>query len=334
MTSASGVARGHAWGKVILLGEHAVVYGAPAIAAGIERGASAGAIRGTSEPSTLVLGDRRASADRESADDLSRAFAALLDVAPVSTPVHVDAVSELPAGGGLGSSAALGVAIARALEALESGASRADVTKELDRVHARASAWECVFHGNPSGIDTAAATHGGCFQFTRAAGVRPLHLAADLWLCVGSTGTSASTRTMVDGIARLRARKPELVDTAIAGITSLVQNGALAIEAGDLRALGKLLDLNQMILAGLMVSTEAIEAMCAIARASGALGAKLTGAGGGGSVLALIDPSTTTVPEPSAAPPKTADAVLAAWRDGGYSGFVTHVRAVPSLGVS
>jgi mevalonate kinase len=120
---------------------------------------------------------------------------------------------------------------------------------------------------------------------------------------------------MVEGLARLRARKSEMVDRSIAGIASLVDNAALAIEAGDLPGLGKLMDLNQMLLAGLMLSTAELEELCAVARAAGALGAKLTGKGGGGAAIALCE-------APEAAAP-----VLAAWRSAGYEGFSTRVVA-------
>lgn len=307
---------GRASGKVILLGEHVVVYGAPALAAGIDRGARAEASAlGAGETSRLALGGDALVADAASSDDRARAFAALLgsiEGAAALGPVAVDAASELPAGGGLGSSAALGVAIARAaIGAFRHGNEPPSETEVL----ARAGAWERVFHGNPSGIDTAAAALGGCFRFARADGARPIAIRADVTLCIGWSGASSSTREMVEGLARLKARKPDLVERAIAGVTALVENARLAIEAGDLTGLGRLIDLNQMILAGLMLSTEPIEALCAIARGAGALGAKLTGAGGGGSVIALVSPDD-----------EAAERVLAAWREARFDGFVARIR--------
>ena len=302
-------AAGAAHGKVILLGEHAVVYGAPALAAGIERGARAEATTlAPGEASRLDLGGEIIAADAESTDDRARAFAALLAEGRAAPAVLVEATSELPAGGGLGSSAAIGVSIGRAVAGLFEEAIDGEAA-------ARAAAWERIFHGNPSGIDTAAAAIGGCFRFTREHGAHPIQVAAPLVLCIGWSGSTSSTRVMVEGIARLRARKPEMVDKSIAGITALVSNAALAVEAGDLDGLGKLLDLNQMILAGLLLSTGPIEDLCATARAAGALGAKLTGAGGGGSVIALVSDDAA------------ADKVLGAWRDAGFSGFVTRVGA-------
>ena len=304
---------GAAHGKVILLGEHAVVYGAPALAAGIDRGARATATTlAPGEASRLELGADSIPADQESSDDRARAFAALLAEGRAAPSVAVEATSELPAGGGLGSSAAIGVAIGRAVAGL--------FDPEIEgESAARAVAWERIFHGNPSGIDTAAAAIGGCFRFTREHGAHPISVARPLVLCVGWSGSSSSTRTMVEGVARLRARKPAMVDKSIAGITALVENAALAVEAGDVLGLGRLLDLNQMILAGLLLSTGPIEDMCAAARAAGALGAKLTGAGGGGSVIALVGANQSTDEDAAAA------MILAAWRAAGFSGFVTRV---------
>ncbi len=314
-------ARATACGKVILLGEHAVVYGVPALAAGIDRGARAEATLLDAQgggASALSLGGGVLTASAGGEDDLSRAFAALLgEQAPL---VSVAASSDLPPGGGLGSSAALGVAIARALEEL---AGTAEAERDA-RVLERALSWERVFHGNPSGIDTHAAAHGGVFRFTRGQPAAPLRPAADLWLCVGLSGSGASTRAMVEGLARLFQRKPDQKKRTIDAIAALVSNAALAIEAGDVAGLGKLMDLNHMVLAGLFLSTEALERLCHLAREAGALGAKLTGSGGGGSVIALVPPAEGAAPGPVAA------AVLDAWRQAGFEGFVTRIAARPS----
>ena len=164
-------------------------------------------------------------------------------------------------------------------------------------------------------IDAAVAAHGGSILFERGNPMQPVPLKGTLTVCLGSTGVPSSTKTMVDGVARLRERKPELVEKSFAGITSLVRNARLALEADDTVGLGKLMDLNQMILSGLFVSTEEIERLCGLAREAGALGAKLTGAGGGGCVVAL------------AADGVSADRIVAAWEAAGFSGFSSTVQA-------
>lgn len=305
--------RATACGKVILLGEHAVVYGVPAIAAGIDRGARAEASRLEGRPgqqSTLLIGGCTFTPRASSEADLASAFAAILG--DNSEPVEVTASSDLPAGGGLGSSAALGIAIARALEEL----AESPAAEREERVLRRALAWERVFHGNPSGIDTHAAARGGTFRYVRGEVPQPLRPAADLWLCVGLSGTGSSTRAMVEGLARAFERRPEAKQRFVGAVRALVENAALAIEAGDLSALGELMNLNQMLLAGEMLSTEALERLVSLARGAGALGAKLTGAGGGGAAIALV---------PSGG--SAAQAVLDAWQAAGFEGFLTRIAA-------
>jgi mevalonate kinase len=301
---------GTACGKVILLGEHAVVYGVPAIAVGIDRGARARVTPLAEGPSTLHVGgwDIRVTEDQEGRD-LSRAFRAVLDLAREGRReplrVAVEAEADLPPGAGLGCSAALGVAVARAVDP---GAAEPHVA-------ARAMAWERVFHGNPSGVDAAVAAMGGCIYFKKGEAIAPLHVRASLVLCIGHSGMASSTKAMVEAVSRLRTRRPEVVEKAFEGIRALVQNAKLALEAGDRFALGRLMDLNQMLLSGLFVSSEEIERMCDVARGAGALGAKLTGAGGGGCVVALA---------PSRA---GAERVLEAWKGAGFEGFAAEVSA-------
>jgi mevalonate kinase len=263
-------------GKVILLGEHAVVHGFDAIAVGIERGARARAR--VAAPAGLRLGHLSAVAGDGS--ELSHAYEALLRELALG-PHHVEAELELPPGAGLGASAALGVVIARAVLELHLPGGNSE------RVLAAAGAWERVFHGNPSGIDVAAAERGGCLLFSRSQGVRAIGVGRELSLVVALAGAPASTRKMVEQVQQQLDRRPEIVQKTLEGIGALVANARLCIESGDLDALGQLMNLNQMLLSGLFLSTEGIERACAVARAAGALGVKLTGAGGGGAVVAL-----------------------------------------------
>jgi mevalonate kinase len=298
---------GQACGKVILLGEHAVVHGIPALAVGIDRGARATSTAMAEGPSRLfVRGWEIVVRETDEGHDLARAFRALLDAAtPPVGPRWIEVETDLPPGGGLGCSAAIGVAVARAIEPHIGDEALQD----------RAMAWECVFHGNPSGVDSAVAARGGCVLFRRGQPLEPVRVRGAMHLCIGNTGVASSTKAMVEAVARLRARRPEIVDKSFEAIRTLVSNARLAIEAGDWSALGKLLDLNQMLLGGLFVSTPEIERMCALARGAGALGAKLTGAGGGGSVVALVDSRSA------------GEVVIDAWKTEGFSGFATCVAA-------
>lgn len=299
--------RGAASGKVILCGEHAVVYGVPALAAGIDRGARAEATPSEGGPSTLFVRGWDLRVTEEDDAPVGRALRDLLLASGrEGASLAIEAEADLPPGGGLGCSAALGVAVARAIDPAASSFVIAE----------RANAWERVFHGNPSGVDVAVAAEGGCVLFRRTDEGRVLErvrVGRTLHLCVGHTGQASSTKTMVEVVADLRARRPETTQKTFAAIEALVRNARLAVEAGDLRAIGQLLDLNQMLLSGLFVSTREIEEMCAAARGAGALGAKLTGAGGGGCVVALVEDA------------RAGEAVLAAWEKDGFAAFATTV---------
>ena len=307
--SSSDAAQGSAYGKLILFGEHAVVHGVPALVAGVGLQVRAHASVGGSERSLDLLG-KRCVADPEG-DELARAFAALLDEGGAPAGIALRVEGELPPGVGLGFSAAAAVAIARAVE-LSSGRQ-----PSLEAVERRASAWEGVYHGNPSGVDVAAAMHGGFVRFVRGEGVTRVSARVPLSLCVGLTGTRSSTREMVEGVARLKQTKPEVFQQSLEGIRALVENAIGALEDGRVAHLGELMDLNQMLLAGWMLSTDRIEQLCSLARESGALGAKLTGAGGGGAVVALAGSGDDAA--------EVSQAVVAAWTKAGFKGFATSV---------
>lgn len=314
--AAGGERVGTAHGKVILFGEHAVVHGVPAIAVGIDRGARAEAVPLAAGPSTIRVADWNVFVREDELETpLARAFRDLLEVTRAGTPerepgagtlraLAVEARADLPPGGGLGCSAALGVAVARAIDPAAPG----EVIAE------RANAWERVFHGNPSGVDAAVSALGGCVLFERNAGaatIQRVRIPGAFHVCIGNTGQASSTRSMVEAVARLKERRPGTTQKTFDAIHTLVRNARLAIEAGDRTAVGQLLDLNQMLLSGLFVSTPEIEQMCSVARGVGALGAKLTGAGGGGCVVALV------------ASPEAGARVLSAWKSDGFDGFLT-----------
>jgi mevalonate kinase len=304
-----------AYGKVILVGEHAVVYGTPAIAVGVGIAATASA-RVAAQPA-LTIGDRRfelGSGEPEAgAPPEARAFSALLEALTRGEGEVAEVEAEVslhqPAGVGLGASAAIGVALARAVS---DALGRPSETLAPSEILVAAQAWENVFHGKASGIDAATAYHGGCLWFRPSVPAEPLRAAQPLRLAVAVAGPAASTRRMVESVAAFRAANARRADFLIHSIHALVQEARVALLLGRARELGALLDRNHELLGELGVSTPALDAACQAARDAGALGAKLTGGGGGGCVLALTDEGGT---EP----------VLERWRQSGLLCFEANV---------
>ena len=309
MTSAVGVG----FGKVILLGEHAVVYGYPALAAALPQGVTLVA--------ALQPGDRGAHGLRLTLELESWRLAvdtAALPEHPVSQAlcaiaaelvkgwggdapswsggaVRLHGTAEIWPSAGLGSSAALAVAAARALGAL-AGRALDDAA-----VRAAASAGERVFHGQPSGLDVALATSGGAGVFERQGGLVPLPLPR-LGLVIGHSGAPRSTAAMVARVAERTAGDRD--DARLRELGQATARGLSAVAARDLPALGAAMDAAHGQLAALGVSTDRLDEMCALARGAGALGAKLTGAGGGGCAIALVPPGASAL----------AAAIEAAWQ--------------------
>lgn len=271
---------GFGGGKVILLGEHAVVHGYPAIAVGIDKGVVAEASPAEEDLLKLSPWDMEVRPDPKG-EPLERAFAVALSGYPKHRPIEVRAQVDLPAGAGLGCSAAIGVAVLHAIdEAL-------GLTRSREALGEAAIDWEKIFHGNPSGIDNTMSAVGGVAVFRKGAPLQPLRSNKPLHLVVGYSGQSSSTKEMVSSVARQLESDPVRVNKAFEAIDILVRNAKLALEAGDLVALGQLLDLNHSILSSLMLCTTKLDEMCRAAREAGALGAKMTGGGGGGCMVAL-----------------------------------------------
>ncbi len=304
MTTGEG-ARGEASGKVILLGEHAVVHGVPAIAVGIPGGATAFVREAIDGRSLLeVHGPPPGPSERE-LQDMQRAWEAILESCGSRSALRGVVELRIPPRAGLGSSAAMAVALCRAVHSLLG--SSPDITGLVRD----ASAWERVFHGNPSGIDVSAAVLGGAIRFDRASGARSLPIGCALPLCIGVSGRRAPTRTMVELFAAHLQARGATAAQVLGSFGALVERAACALSDGDLEALGAAMNDNHEMLASMGVSTGALDALCEEARAVGALGVKLSGAGGGGSVIAL-------------APGREAE-VLRVWRRRGVAAMAVTV---------
>ncbi|HMA93913.1 MAG TPA: mevalonate kinase [Polyangiaceae bacterium] len=275
-------------GKIILLGEHAVVYGVPAIACGLDVGARASARLLTSEQRSSLDLDGT-SVDSQGESPINRAFRALLESLG-SPPVRVVLRSEIPPRCGLGASAAHGVAIARAVL---SALAQEDVDHQLALT--AATAWEKVFHGNPSGVDTAAVLHGGCIRYRIGAPVHRIALPRPLTFVVAIADAPASTSDMVSRVARAKHERSAVWQQVLRDIAACVEEAEECLKCERLERLGELLDRNHESLAALDLATPAIERARAVAKHAGALGVKLTGSGGGGAIIALTHDDSAPV---------------------------------------
>jgi mevalonate kinase len=277
-------------GKVLLLGEHAVVYGHPALAAALRKRV---AVEVEEDPSGPVIElfapatSGRAAGASETAistpSELLRAASELAAAAGATPRFRARVRSELPLGGGLGSSAALGVALARAFAQL------AGEDCSPDRAEQLAFELERVFHGAPSGVDPAICARGGVILFRRGppARVERVSPRAPVHLAIVLSGVARGTRSTVLPLSARRAERPDLYDPMLAFLGELARGGAGALERGDLQDLGMRFDAAHGVLAALGVSCPELESAVGMLRAAGALGAKLTGAGGGGAAIGL-----------------------------------------------
>jgi len=274
--SASGCA------KVILFGEHAVVYGQPALAAALSKGARVHVVDDAAAL-TVEIPEWDVTARPDDGTRLGEALAAMAAVLeeragePPGGSLCVE--FDVPVGAGLGSSAAMAVALARAMQP------EADDALVLDV----AAASERIFHGNPSGVDHTTSTLGGILRFRRGdePPCVPLVGVAPIRLIIAQMEPGADTGEMVSGVREWLDREPEIVTQLLEWMGALTGQAEQALRQGDTPRLGRLMNLAHGALVSLGVSTPMLDRGCHAARRAGAWGAKLTGAGGGGCLIAL-----------------------------------------------
>ncbi|MBM4395057.1 MAG: mevalonate kinase [Deltaproteobacteria bacterium] len=307
-------------GKVILFGEHSVVYGHPALAMGIGGALVAESVTPAPRRLTVEVSDWGLAASDSDPGIVGEALRRIAAAVPGSAGCRLVARARIPAAAGLGSSAALAVLAARALSGCR------DAGLDDEGVRAAAHQAECVFHGRPSGLDDAVATHGGLCLFRRSewtaddrlpVPARPLapgllRVAGRVPpLVVGQTGVARSTAVLVAAVRARRERDPAAVDALFAAIGRSLDDGLRALASGERAPLGAAMSGCQASLDALGLSCAEIDRMIAIARDHGALGAKLTGGGGGGSVIAVASPGGE-------------QAILGAWAAEGFAGRVVN----------
>ncbi len=294
-------------GKVYLFGEHAVVYGEPAVPCAIERRARVevqrrddGKLRVHAEDLSLdgftveydgVAGN---GPDVDVSESLISAAMGYVDgaIEQVRDVTGADDVgfdvtieSDIPLGAGLGSSAAVVVA------AIDAAARELGVTLETDELAERAYRTEHqVQEGQASRADTFCSATGGAVR-VEGDDCRSIE-APDLPIVIGFDGGAGDTGRLVAGVRDLR-EEYDFAASTVEAIGDVVRNGEDALADGDIEELGRLMDFNHGLLSALGVSSRSLDTMVWAARDAGARGAKLTGAGGGGCIVAL-DPTEET----------------------------------------
>jgi mevalonate kinase len=280
-------------GKAILFGEHAVVYGSPAIAVPVFQVQALAEVRPAESGFLIQAADldtaftlRDASPD----EPLSAAVRLTLACLNRDPPAAVLTIrSSIPVASGLGSGAAVSVAIIRALSRLLGAQLSDEVVSEL------AYEIEKLHHGTPSGIDNTVVALRRPVYYRRGHPIQPLAIGRPFDLLIADTGRPSPTAATVGAVRSAWQARPEHYELLFDRIGQLVDAARATIEGGDPEILGPLMNRNQMLLEELDVSSPDLRRLIDAALAAGAGGAKLSGGGRGGNMIALVDPQMAVV---------------------------------------
>jgi mevalonate kinase len=282
---------GHAFAKIILFGEHSVVYGRPAIAVPVREVRATVSVENTVPGSGIVIHAtdigrtidvRNASPDEPLSLTVRNTLAYLehdtkLDIA---LTIH----STIPVASGLGSGAAVATAIVRALSAY--------LGQPLDAAAASDLVYETekCFHGTPSGVDNTVVAFEKPVYFRKGHAIETFVVKKPFWIAVADTGLPSLTAQSVGDVRAAWQREPARYNAIFDRIGALVNQARQAIEIGETETLGARMNENQRLLRELDVSSPELEILITAALQAGAVGAKLSGGGRGGNMIALIAP--------------------------------------------
>ncbi|MDF1512962.1 MAG: mevalonate kinase, partial [Anaerolineae bacterium] len=276
-------------GKVILCGEHSVVYGYPAIATPVHDVRTI--VQAVAQPKgtgllihAVDLGKTFSIKHPFRENPLVRTAQLVLDTVGCPEPdVQLTITSQIPIAAGMGSGAAVTVATIRTLSAylgqnLENE-SVSDLTFEIEK----------IYHGAPSGIDNTVITWERPVYFRKGHPPVFCEIGTTFHLLIASCGIPASTRKAINFVREHLAAEAQHVKSIFNHIGTLTDKVSAALAHGQLTEMGKQLSLNHKLLVDLGVSTEKLDGMVSSALTAGALGAKLTGSGQGGNIIALVE---------------------------------------------
>ncbi|MEM8546520.1 MAG: hydroxymethylglutaryl-CoA reductase, degradative [Pseudomonadota bacterium] len=281
--------------KIIVAGEHAVVYGRRALGLPIPRALRA-EIFASNELLSIQVDDWQLSFDASDDADLRSPLGMLVEtivkLLDIDTPRgHVEVSCQIPFAAGLGGSAALAVVLIRAIAKL------AGVSLTADRVNTLAFECEKLAHGTPSGVDNTLATFAKPLLYAPGSDERwrDIGIGRPIELVIAFSGVKGVTSSLVARVREKRDRMPAAFDALFDQIDAQVDHCMQALIDGDAHRLGDSLNICHGVLNALGVSHPVLEQMVQIARDAGATGAKLTGAGGGGSIVAVCNGNAEAV---------------------------------------
>jgi len=280
-------------GKIILVGEHAVVYGQPAIAVPVWEVMAHALITDLPAGSGCTLIARDIALHTQLVDapaELALALVTRLTLAHLGLPLdpdwQIEVHSTIPIASGLGSGAALSAALVRAI-ALHAGQ-----TMTPAAVSELVFASERLYHGTPSGIDNTVIAYGMPVWFVKGQPPTTFTPRQPFTIALANSGIAAPTKETVGDVRQGWQAEPGLYEARFTAIGKLAWAARQAIEQGKIDQLGRLFDDNQALLAELGVSSPPLEKLIKAAKATGALGAKLSGGGRGGNIIALVQADT------------------------------------------
>ena len=282
------MATGTGYGKTILIGDQFVLRGVPAIVSALpyETEATVELIDGEGwvlEDNRLEVPGYKAKKQAQQVESIDHILE-VMKIDPQNTPIKITYSGSLLAGSGVGSSAASCVSLARALN------NTFDLGLSIEEINHVGWEGELAYHGIPSGIDNTASTYGGLLVYRVTDGEKSfeqIEVERPFRIVLANSGVTADTSKLNDYVLGLKAEDPDLFEERCRVITEQSLAMREALERYDLETVGGLLTANHAILIDMGLSHEKLVELCDGARALGALGAKLTGGGRGGYMLAL-----------------------------------------------
>jgi len=281
--------------KAILFGEHAVVYGQPAIAIPIHELRTKVTIFALPKaaPGSVKIISPAIELEAElttlhSEDPITKSIDLILSHFGISAlpACQIQIQSTIPVGCGLGSGAAVAVAALRALSSfLGHPLSDVEINKYAFEI-------EKLNHKTPSGIDNTVITFGKPVFYEHGQDISFLKITRPIDMVIANSGVKVSTSDTISQVHLNHENDPIAYNTYFQSIGDLSRQARFILEKGETGYLGDLMNENQSILRKMGLSTPRLDELIAIALKNGATGAKLTGGGGGGFIITMVDENT------------------------------------------